>query len=55
VHGDNGAGRAFLRKKLRRTQVMAFFSRLTRCMAAMEACSGAHFWGRDIFKLGHEV
>jgi hypothetical protein len=21
----------------------------------MEACGGAHFWGREIGKLGHEV
>ena len=55
LHGANGAGRAVLRKKLRRTQVLTFFSQLPRCMVAMEACGGAHFWGRDIGKLGHEV
>ncbi len=55
VHGADGAGRAVLRKKLRRTQVLAFFNQLPRCMVAMEACGGAHFWGREIGKLGHEV
>lgn len=55
VHGADGAGRAVLRKKLRRTQVLAFFSQLPRCLVAMEACGGAHFWGREIGKLGHEV
>ena len=55
VHGANGIGRAVLRKKLRRTQVLAFFSQLPRCIVAMEACGGAHFWGREIGKLGHEV
>src|SRR5680860_111714 len=55
VHGADGAGRAVLRKKLRRTQVLAFFSQLPRCVVAMEACGGAHFWGREIGKLGHEV
>ena len=44
-----------LRKKLRRDQVLAFFSRLPFCIVAMEACGGAHFWGRAIGKLGHEV
>ena len=55
VHGADGAGQAVLRKKLRRTQVLAFFGQLPRCVVAMEACGGAHFWGREIGKLGHEV
>lgn len=44
-----------LRKKLRRDQVLDFFGRLPPCVVAMEACGGAHFWGREIGKLGHEV
>lgn len=28
---------------------------LLRCTVAMEACGGAHFWGREIGKLGHVV
>ena len=55
VHGADGAGRAVLRKKLRRGQVLEFFSQLPSCMVAMEACGGAHFWGREIGKLGHDV
>ncbi len=55
VHGADGAGQAVLRNKLRRTQVLAFFGQLPRCVVAMEACGGAHFWGREIGKLGHEV
>lgn len=35
--------------------MLAFFSQLPRCVVAMEACGGAHFWGREIGKLGHEV
>ena len=53
VHGADGAGRAVLRKKLRRTQVLEFFSQLPPCVVAMEACGGAHFWAREIGKLGH--
>ena len=55
AHGADASGRAVLRKKLRRDQVLAFFSQLPRCVVAMEACGGAHFWGREIGKLGHEV
>lgn len=55
VHGADGAGRAVLRKKLRRTQVLAFFDQLPPCVVAMEACGGSHFWGREIGKRGHDV
>lgn len=55
VHGADGGGRADLRKKLRRGQVLGFFSRLPSCVVAMEACRGAHFWGREISKPGHDV
>lgn len=44
-----------IRKKLRRTQVLAFFEELSPCVVAMEACGGAHYWGREIDKLGNEV
>jgi len=44
-----------LRRKLRRDQVLDFFGRLAPCVVAMEACGGAHFRGREIGKLGHEV
>lgn len=43
------------RKKLRRDQVLAFFATQPPCVVAMEACPGAHHWGREIGKLGHVV
>ncbi len=55
VHGADASGRAMLRRKLRRAQVLEFFGQLEPCTVAMEACGGAHFWGREIGKLGHEV
>jgi hypothetical protein len=55
VHGADVPGRGVLRKKLRRDRVLPFFSQLARCVVAMEACSGAHFWGREIGKPGHEL
>src|SRR5690606_8760181 len=55
VHGADATGRAVLRKKLRRDQVLAFFGQLPACVVAMEACGGAHFWGREIGKIGHDV
>jgi transposase len=55
AHGADASGRAVLRKKLSRDQVLGFFGRLPSCLVAMEACGGAHFWGREIGKLGHDV
>jgi transposase len=55
VHGADEAGRVVIRKKLRRAQVLEFFGRQPRCVVALEACGVAHFWGREIRRLGHEV
>ena len=55
AHGADAFGRVVLRKKLRREQVLAFFAELPRCVVAMEACGGAHFWGRELGRLGHQV
>ncbi|MBV9201530.1 MAG: IS110 family transposase [Alphaproteobacteria bacterium] len=55
VHGAAVSGEVVLQKKLRRHQVLAFFSTLPRCRVAMEACAGSHYWGREIARLGHDV
>ena len=55
LHGADASGRAVLRRKLRRAQVLEVLAALPFCTVAMEACGGAHYWGREIGKLGHEV
>jgi len=55
LHGADSAGAAVFRKKLRRGQVLAFLATLPPCTVALEACGSAHFWGREIAKLGHTV
>lgn len=55
AHGADASGRVVFRKKLTRDQVLSFFSQQPTCVVAMEACGGAHFWGREIGKLGHEM
>jgi len=55
AHGADAAGNAVFRKKLRRDQVLAFFAAHEPCVVAMEACPGAHHWGREIGNLGHTV
>ena len=55
VHGADAAGAVLLRKKLRRNQVIDFFSQLRRCVVGIEACGSAHHWAREIASLGHDV
>src|SRR5262249_20612964 len=55
VHGVDAEGATVLRKQLRRAQVLAFFSRLPSCLVGLEACATAHYWGRELRALGHEV
>ena len=55
LHGVDAAGAAVVKRKLRRSQVLAFFERLEPCLVGMEACAGAHFWARELQALGHDV
>lgn len=55
VHGADREGAIVLRKKLRREQLLGFFTELPPCTVAMEACGGAHHWAREISRLGHKV
>jgi transposase len=54
VHGVDPAGRVVVRKELRRSQVLPFFSKLAPSVIGMEASNGAHYWGRELRKLGHD-
>lgn len=55
VHGVNAAGEPLVRVNLRRGRVVAFFRKLPRVEVALEACGGAHHWGRQLSALGHAV
>jgi transposase len=55
VHGIDAQGTTVLRKRLRRGQVLAFFSCIPRCVVELEACATAHYWARELGALGHEV
>ena len=55
VHGIDAAEKVVVRKQLRRGQVLKFFASLPPCLVGMEACATAHYWARELTKLGHEV
>jgi transposase len=55
VHGIDATEKVVVRKQLRRGQVMKFFEALPPCLIGMEAYASAHYWARELTKLGHEV
>ena len=55
AHGASGDGSVVFRKRLTRDGLLPFLAAQAQCVVAMEACAGAHHWGREISRLGHEV
>ena len=55
LHGVDAAEQPVLRKRLGRKQMLEFFARLPPTQIGMEACGAAHYWARELGKLGHEV
>jgi transposase len=55
VHGIDAAGRVVVRKALRRSQVLPFFTKLPPCLVGLEACGTSHHWARELTRLGHDV
>jgi transposase len=55
LHGMDAAGKAVLRRKLRRAEVVPFFANLHHCIVGIEACGGAHYWARRLNAVGHTV
>jgi transposase len=43
------------RHRLRRDQFLPFFANHPPAVVVMEACGSAHYWGREIQRLGHSV
>ena len=55
LHGVDAEGSAVLRRQLKRSQMLEFFQRLPSCLIGVEACASAHYWARELAKLGHHV
>jgi transposase len=55
LHGVDSAERPVLRRKLRRSEMVAFFAKLPPTVIGMEACGAGHYWARELRKLDHEV
>ena len=48
-------GKVTERRRMSRAQFERFWSSRATCRVVMEACASAHFWGRHLVGLGHEV
>jgi transposase len=55
AHGVDAAGEVVLRRRLSRSRLLEFFEKHPRCLVGMEACASAHFWARELARLGHTV
>jgi transposase len=49
------AGKVLVRKKFSQRQLLTYTANMQTSLIGLEACSGAHFLGRELRKQGHDV
>jgi transposase len=50
-----GTDEKIIKKKLKRSELLAYFANYPASIIGIEACGSAHHWARELTKLGHEV
>lgn len=55
LHGASMTGQMQFRKKLSRQGFYKFMAEQPPAVVVMEACGSAHYWAREVTKLGHDV
>ncbi|MES0026596.1 MULTISPECIES: IS110 family transposase [unclassified Mesorhizobium] len=55
LHGASMKGHLKFRKKLSRPEFRMFMAGHPSTVVVMEACGSAHYWAREMVRLGHEV
>jgi transposase len=55
IHGVDNEGRVTLRRRVHRDRLVEVLAGLPACRIGIEACSSAHYWGRRLAELGHDV
>ena len=55
LHGVDASGKTVVRRTVRRERLLETVAGLSPCLIGMEACSGAHEWGRRFQQHGHTV
>jgi transposase len=55
LHAASMTGQSKFRKKLSRQSFARFMAEQPPSVVVMEACGSAHYWAREMMRLGHEV
>nr|CAV30748.1 Transposase [Magnetovibrio blakemorei] len=55
LHAATMTGEVLFRKKLSRHGFYKFMANYPPAVVVMEACGSAHYWAREMIRLGHEV
>jgi transposase len=55
IHAVDESGKAALKRKLRRSEILPFFEKQEKCIVVLEACGAAHHWSRLIKAYGHDT
>jgi transposase len=55
VHGLESEGGRSESRKVKRSKLLEFCSRIEPCRIGMEACGSAHYWARELIAMGHQV
>ncbi len=55
LHGVDKYEKVVIRKQLKRAQMLEFFANNSPMLVGIEACGGAHYWARELTRLGHIV
>ena len=55
IHGITSSGKRAVSKALKRADMLPYFAQLPPCLIGLESCGSAHYWQRELSKLGHDV
>ncbi|WP_336510011.1 IS110 family transposase [Agrobacterium tumefaciens] len=55
AHGADASGETLFNTKIKRENVLEFFSKLTPCLIGMESCATSYYWARQLLEFGHDV
>lgn len=55
IHGVTQSGKIAVSKALKRDEMLPYFAQLPQCLIGLESCGSAHYWQRELSKLGHDV
>lgn len=55
IHCIGKDGEVVISKVVSRSKLLRFFANIPPCLIGMEACASAHYWARELTKLGHTV